>query len=124
VDPCEPNKFNIAKCKVLHLSQGNPRYIHRLGEEFLESTPAEKSLWFPVGEQKPECTCSLEGQQYPEQHQKNGGQQDQGGDCSSLLCPHKTPSGVFHSSLGPQLNKEIKLVERVQRRAMKMIRGL
>jgi len=25
-------KFNKAKCKVLHLSQGNPQYQHRLGD--------------------------------------------------------------------------------------------
>jgi len=37
--------FNRAKCKVLHLSQGNPRYVHRVGEELIKSSPAEK----PVG---------------------------------------------------------------------------
>ena len=43
-------RFNIAKCKVLHLDWSNPRYICRLTKELLQSSPAEKDFWILVEE--------------------------------------------------------------------------
>ena len=40
-------RFKKAKCKVLHLDQGNPRYVYKPGEEILESSPTEKDFRGP-----------------------------------------------------------------------------
>lgn len=37
-------KFNKAKYKVLHMGQGNQKLRHRLGREWIQSSPEEKDL--------------------------------------------------------------------------------
>ncbi|KAK4810686.1 hypothetical protein QYF61_007486 [Mycteria americana] len=95
-------RFNKAKCKVLHLGHSNPMQRYRLGEEWLESCQAEKDLGVLI-----DSRLNMSQQCAQVAKKANG----------ILAC-------IKNSFWAPHYKRDIEVLERVQRRATKLVKGL
>ncbi|GAB0192438.1 hypothetical protein GRJ2_001709100 [Grus japonensis] len=117
-------KFNRAKCKVLHVGQGNPKHSYRLGDEGIESSPEEEDLGVLVDEKlNVSWQCALAAQKANrvlDRIKRSVTSRSREGILplySALMRPHLE---YCVQLWGPQYKKDMELLERVQ----KLIRGL
>ncbi|KFO11260.1 hypothetical protein N312_11602, partial [Balearica regulorum gibbericeps] len=122
-------KFNKAKYKVLHQGQGNPKHkYNKLGRQWTETSVEEKDLGVLTDEklnmtqqgvlaaQKANCITGC-----IKRSMTSRSREVILPLYSALVRPHLQ----YHVQLqGPQYKQDMELLERVQRRARKMIRGL
>ncbi|GAB0185836.1 hypothetical protein GRJ2_001048900 [Grus japonensis] len=121
-------KFNKATCKVLHVGRGNRKHDYWLGEEWIESSPEEKDLGVLIDEKlnmSQQCALAAQKANHVLGCIKRGVTSRSREVILPLHSALMRPHLEYCVQLwGPQYKRDMELLERVQRRATELIRGL